>query len=69
METLHELDPRRKVELSTSFMDEVPKIIRIIEQEWGHQETVGDCSFRNQVWLQQAHGALCTLAEFREEAS
>ena len=68
METLHELEPRRKAELSTSFMDGLPKMIRTIEQEWGHQKTVGTYSFKHPLWLQQAHVALCALAEFREEA-
>lgn len=43
-------------------------MIHIIEREWRYQITAGTYSFRQRLLLQQAHVALCSLAECREEA-
>lgn len=68
MKRLHELRLQNKKRLSPPFFESVPEMIQTIEQEWRYQNTAGTCSFRQRLLLQQAHVALCSLVEFREEA-
>lgn len=68
MKTLHDIRPQCNTGLSGSIIDELPGMIQTIERAWVHQKIAGTYSFRQRLWLQQAHVALCSLVEFQEEA-
>lgn len=56
-----------KSRLSPLFMQELPFMIREIEQEWRTQISRGSYPLRQRQYLQQAHSALATLLEIHGE--